>query len=458
MFGLWFPPYVALIQLIHFLNAFLLYGLVRQRIDAKAAAITAVFFLFHPALFAAHWKPMYIFDLLCGLSLLTAYRFYHRRYLIVSVLSFWCAYKSKEVAIFFPLILLAEQWPRCGSWARLVPFFSISLSFGVQALFANSNRPESAYTLRFTGADIGHALWFYVRTAWGIPWLLASGWAWLKSNERGWVLGGTVAASILMGTLLVFPGRLFPVYLYVPLLFGSVSVGAALTRTPAPVLLALTLIYGGIVVRELRLYEGRELGQARANREYVESVCAALKDNHVGQTVSYEGGPKGLNSWGIEGAIRLCTGNLTLAVEKWDVKRLERGQPVIRWTQMPQSKGFLELSRFRGELSGDWYAWEGAHRWMGATATLRLAQPEGARHLVLEVVSAPADEMELRVNGNSIGRRRFEQHGEQRLLFELPVSRNGGELELQIDARPTRRLGNDPRELGLAIRSVKVIP
>src|SRR5215831_7147522 len=65
--GLDFPVYVAVIQAFHLLNVWLLWLVVR-RLGAPplAAAVACLFFGVHMALFDNFWKPMYVFDVLCG--------------------------------------------------------------------------------------------------------------------------------------------------------------------------------------------------------------------------------------------------------------------------------------------------------------------------------------------------------------------------------------------------------
>lgn len=456
--GLQFTPYVILIQLFHLLNVFLVYRVTRSLLDTKAAAVAAIFFAFHPALLAAYWKPMYIFDLLCGMALMSAYYCYRQGWWIGSLVFFWCAYKSKEIAICFPLVLLIEEWFGRRRWIRLVPFFAISLSFGGQALIANEVRPRSAYTLQFSAAALWQTLRFYAAAAWGLPWAMLAAWAWVRGSERRWMVIGTLSATLLLVPLLLLPGRLYAVYLYVPLMFGSIAVGGTLGRCTRRVLVVVLLAYVGFGLRELRAFRKVELAQADMTREFVEAACVALKDSQKVSKASYEGGPAGLNIWGVEGAIRLCSGNLWLVLQPWDLKKIQKQETVIRWTKIAGERGFVEVTRFDGELSGDWYAWDGSVRWMGERAKVRVkVRPEDHR-LVLDLLSAPADEIEVFVAGRSLGKRRLQEHGNQRLTFEVLTWGTEDTVEIELWARPTRRIGNDARELGAAIRSIQATP
>jgi hypothetical protein len=66
-FGLDFPKYVAVIHALHLLTVWLLWMTMRRLgISPVAAGAGCLFFALHAALFDAFWKPMYVFDLLCG--------------------------------------------------------------------------------------------------------------------------------------------------------------------------------------------------------------------------------------------------------------------------------------------------------------------------------------------------------------------------------------------------------
>ena len=104
-FGLDFPKYVLGIHVFHLFNAWLLWVLARRLGAAPFSAGAAVlFFAFHMALFDALWKPMYVFDVLCGTLCLLSIVFYTGRRWVLSFLAFWMAYKSKELAVTLPAV------------------------------------------------------------------------------------------------------------------------------------------------------------------------------------------------------------------------------------------------------------------------------------------------------------------------------------------------------------------
>src|ERR1017187_4410266 len=74
-----YPPYVAVLQMLHILNTVLLILLLRALgFESMAAGIGALFYAFHFATFEAYFKPMFVFDLLCGTLCLAAFLLYIR--------------------------------------------------------------------------------------------------------------------------------------------------------------------------------------------------------------------------------------------------------------------------------------------------------------------------------------------------------------------------------------------
>ena len=100
LFGLDFPKWVGAIHLLHFLNIWLVWALARKLgAGPPAAAAGVLFFAFHMALFDALWKPMYVFDVACATFCLTSLICFIDRRWVLSFVSFWLAYKSKELAV-----------------------------------------------------------------------------------------------------------------------------------------------------------------------------------------------------------------------------------------------------------------------------------------------------------------------------------------------------------------------
>src|SRR5207248_1891734 len=116
------------------------------------AGAATFFYAFHAALIDAFWQPQYIFEVLASILCLVTLLLYLRGHWILGLVSFWLAYKSKEIVVTLPAALLAFEWFLGGrKWKRLIPYFLISLNFGLQALWHNQSvSSASGYVLRFT--------------------------------------------------------------------------------------------------------------------------------------------------------------------------------------------------------------------------------------------------------------------------------------------------------------------
>ena len=216
-FGTNFAAYVGLLQAIHLFNVWLVW-LAARRLGAPLVAAGAASFLFciHPALFDDVWKPMYIFDVLCGTFCLLSLLFYSQRRWVLSFIAFWLAYKSKELAIMLPpALVLYEYWFGERKFLRLIPFFAASFSFGLQGMLRNPNH-DNDYTFRFTAAALATTSVFYAYQVLLTPFagFLLPVAAWFARSRRAWF--GLALMLVLFFPLLFLPGRLFAAYCYAP--------------------------------------------------------------------------------------------------------------------------------------------------------------------------------------------------------------------------------------------------
>src|SRR6266700_371734 len=141
-FGLDFPKYLPILHLAHVLNIWMVWLLARRLgLGVLAASLGTLFFVFDLAVFEIYWKPMYVFDLFCATFTLASILLYTRRRYVLSSCAFWLAYKSKELAVMIPVVLACyEFWlAERKSWKPLIPFFAVSLSFGLQGVLLNQN-------------------------------------------------------------------------------------------------------------------------------------------------------------------------------------------------------------------------------------------------------------------------------------------------------------------------------
>jgi hypothetical protein len=303
--GLDFPVYVAVIQTLHLLNVWVLWLIVR-RLGASpvAAAAACCFWGIHMALFDDFWKPMYVFDVLCATFSLAALWCWMRGRWVLSFLAFWLAYKSKELAVMLPLVLaLYELWYGKRRWKPLIPFFLVSLSFGLQSALMNPNR-HNAYTFRFTLAALAQTAPFYAGRAFLVPYLgfALPLFAVFARNRKTWF--GLAVMALFLFPLLFLPGRVFSAYCYLPFCGLAIALtGIAEAHSPAAVA-ALVLLMLPLDYRELRRNSRETLGRDAAVRRWMGAVDRFAAANPQSRVFVFSGAPVGFQRWGVEGALK----------------------------------------------------------------------------------------------------------------------------------------------------------
>ena len=306
-FGLEYPPYVAALHLIHFCNVIVLYLVLRRlKLPPLPSGAGALFFFFCVATLDIYWKPMFVYDLLCGTFCLLTMLLYIRGNWILGLITFWLAYKSKEVAVMLPLALLAyELLEGQKNWKRLIPYFVISLNFGLQGVLLNPNK-DNAYALHFTPGTIWSSLTYYSSALFFLPYALLLA-AILTKDRR--IYFGLLATVILLFPMLVLPGRQFAAYWYVPLMGIGIAAAALALRAPRWALVSFFIVWFGLNYAVLREKRRGILAAADANRVYVAAVADFARKNPDVQVVGYEGSPPEMHEWGIEGAVHIFLGN-----------------------------------------------------------------------------------------------------------------------------------------------------
>jgi hypothetical protein len=304
LFGMDFPGYVAAIQALHLLNVWLVWLLAR-RLGARPwpAAAACLFFGFHMALFDAVWKPMYVFDVLCATFCLLSILLYAQRQWVLSFVAFWLAYKSKELAVMLPLVLACyEIWFGQRRWKPLIPFFAVSLSFGIQGLLLNPNK-DNDYTFRFTLPALATTVRFYAGRVFLVPYLglLLPLAAWRAPNRRTFF--GLAALGLFLLPLLFLPGRLLSAYCYLP--FTGLAIAfAGVCETIRPVWAALfLLLWLPRDIEVLRLEKRETLARDNQVRAWVTSVETFAKYGQPVEAFIFSGAPEGFHRWGVEGAL-----------------------------------------------------------------------------------------------------------------------------------------------------------
>ena len=468
--GLRFPPYVATVQALHLLNALLLFWLLRRlKFGEWAAAAGALYWVFHMALFGAFWKPMYVFDVLCGTFALLTLIAWTADLPVPALAAFWLAVKSKEHAIFLPPVLLAcEYWLGGRRWKRLAPFFAVSLLFGVQALMAP--RPAGhQYRLDFSPSALARTLPFYAPALWLLPLV------WMRRERRSWL--GIAFLAAMLGTMLFLPGRLDHAYLYVPLLGMAIALAARAETLPRAWTAAALALWLGACFSQMREYRRAELTYAAESREFFEQmrgIAALLKEPEV---YAAESPPQGLSWWGVSGIVRLLTGKPAVTVFPTDWPGLREQaleHPAIQLNWRPDLRKLTPLIRDASHADPDyvdfespvpfwllgkgWFKQEGNYRWTRTQAELVLRRPAPARRFELRV-NLNAAHMEavkqcvvrIRFDGEPFGVATFTAPGWQTRTWPLAPQPGESRLLVSFEVQPVFRPHNDPRELGIAV-------
>ena len=297
-FGLDFAPYITPIFALHFVNALLLYLLMRKlTIKPWCALAATAFFTLSATAFDAYWKPMYVFDLLCATFSLASILLYAHRRWVLSFIAFWLAYKSKELAVMLPAVLAIYEY-LFGErrFKILIPFFLVSLSFGLQGLILNPNK-DNDYTFRFTPRALGATVPFYANRFLLFPFsgLLLFALAFLRDRR---IIFGLAAMSLVMVPLIFLPGRLYEAYAYLPLACASIALaGFAARFNPLYAWLALAL-WMPHNVREIR-HERRAILEADDAAFGFVNALSKCKETY---TLVYDGLPPNFHHWGATAA------------------------------------------------------------------------------------------------------------------------------------------------------------
>jgi hypothetical protein len=337
IFGLDYPKFVAVLQAFHLLNVWLLWLLMRRMgAPVIAAAAGCAFFALHMALFDAVWKPMYVFDVLCATFCLLSLVLWARGSWILSFVSFWLAYKAKELAVMMPVVLLGyELWFGNRRWKQLAPFLAGSFSFALQALVLRPTQ-DSDYVFRFTEEALVKTAPFYASQVFLFPllgFLLPTGVV-AARNRRAWFGLGMMA--IFFFPLIFLPARVFSAYCYLPFAGLAIAVAGMAEATHPAVVAACFLLWAPVDLHSLRVQRNDTLRRASQAREWVTAIARyAGTRPDVGGFV-YQGMPEGFHIWGMEGAVKYYFRRLEVSIPAVDsaegIKLLQSGRTaVLSW-------------------------------------------------------------------------------------------------------------------------------
>ncbi len=407
VFQLHFGPYIGAIHVLHLLNVLLMWLVARSlRVSRMGACAAALLFSFHMGVFSVYWAPMYVFDLLCGTFVLFALLAYLHQKIFLSVICFWLALKSKEVAILLPVALAAyEFWLGGKRWKRLIPFFTITAVIGLEALVFNAHR-DNDYSLRFTP----HALWttvqFYAPRITLLPLTLALiaiaaviALPFVTKNRV--VLMGIMTFLAMLSPSLLLPGRLFGAYLYVSLIGLAIAISAVERPAWLAIFFVLWIPWN---YRQMRIDRNHELATAGERRTWFNGVAEFVRAHPEPTTFVYAGAPGGMAPYGFTGALNSLhspAASITTvwvdAPEAWsalaapDVVFISWDAPKVTVLPRMPDVSYVHPGHLGPlwQLESGWIEDGGKFRWTAPRATARLATLPGAREFELVVNVAP---------------------------------------------------------------------
>ena len=305
-FGLRYGPFIAVLHAIHLANVALL-CVICWRLKFPPAGIVAgvLFFAFHAAALDAYWRVMYVYDVLCGTFCLLTLLLYMRGNWLIGLLTFWLAFKSKEVAVMLPVVLAAYEYSLGNrEWRRLLPYFAISLTFGLQALFHNQHG-NTDYTLRFSFTAVVQCVRFYSSKILLLPYAgVALVFLPFLFRTRQMYFGLATMVALLT-PMLFLPGRLFSVYWYVPMIGAALIIAGAASKEPLFLLTVLLMAWLPVNYQMLRQWRPAVLEASYQARTYVAAVSELAGKSPDIPAIVYIGAPSGLPQHGIEGIIHL---------------------------------------------------------------------------------------------------------------------------------------------------------
>jgi hypothetical protein len=487
LFGYHFRAWVAVLHIFHLIAIWLLW-LVIRRLGAGiwAAAAGTLVFALNMSAFYVYWRPMFHFDLLCGLFIILCLYLYMRGDLLLSLVAFWLAYKSKEIGVAIPAILLAYEWWFGGRrWRRVVPFAVIAASFIVQA-YLHNRVAHGGYALHFSADDVWTCIRYYADHALFVPYLgfLLPLLVFFKRDRR--VYFGLWFALCTLAPMFLLPARLYDAYLYIP--SAGLAIAAAFLARGCPkwALAAFCALWLGANWYVLQQKAPHEMELARHNRHFFDAAFAMARQHPEVHAVTFRNSPPEMAHWGITGVFRLAFPGAKVywaedpaaaaveqddgvAITVWD---FDHDQLIYHITQHGNASG--SVVKFNkpdalATLTTGWYGWEGhGFCWSQPKASAALDLPPSAKEFYILFAAVPGQiprggalSVWASVGGVPMPALKFTQEGAQKAVWALSaedfaaLSKAAGathSVPVTLEASPPFRPSNgDTRVLGLAV-------
>lgn len=415
-YGLTYPPFAIVLQIVAALNVVLLWLLLRRSgLEPLPCAAACLFFGLHRALFDGWWKPMFVYDVMCTLFTLTSILLYLGRHWVLSFVAYWLAFRAKEIAIVLPVILLCyEMLLGQKKWMRTIPFFIPALIYGGFGLAFNL-RQHSLYGFRFTLPALWKSASFYASR---LLWIPYAGFLFLLLplflRDRRLLFG---LAMMLLGLsmYLLLSEKLSDVYIYLAATGAAMAVAVLARQWPRSVwaLLAIWILWQ---IRLTRQHAAETLADAGDRRAFF----AAAKQVPDSPIYVYDVVPASMHSWGVEATMYLQ--------HPGDPKSHALGVPwlpakgsmvLLSWdprTRQIDAAPFAPLSAVympgdrpipRWQLVSGWGPEANGYRPIGRRATARLFRPEHTDDFVWDACASGPVELRTFIEGEEFPRIKF---------------------------------------------------
>jgi hypothetical protein len=426
--GLTYPPYLAVLQILGTLNIVLLWFVLRRLgLEPLSCAAGCLFFALHRALFDGWWKPMFVYDVSCTTFALLSILAYASRRWVLSFIAFWLAIRAKEIGITVPAILLCYEMSLGEKkWLRTIPFFLPALILGGFGLAFNL-RQQSLYAFRFTIPALWKAAAFYASK---LLWIPYAGFFFLllpaAIRDRRLYFG--IAAMLLgLAIYLLLSEKMYEIYLYLAMT-GAAIVVAVLARERPALCWTLLTVWAIWQIQLTRVHAAETLAAAGDRRAFV-SAARSVPDSHV---YIYDHVPASMHSWGVE-----ATMNLTHPGEpkSYWLTRLEiptKGPMLLlNWkerTRQLSATPFAPLASVQvsmdqpvqeWQLVAGWQPAVDGYREIGRRATANLYRPPNINDFVWEACATGPAELRTFIEGIEFPRMNLKEtecvHGQGRM-------------------------------------------
>jgi hypothetical protein len=463
--GFHFAAYVAILQAFHIATSLMLWLFLRRLgLRPLPAAFGCAFFMLHMSSLPAYWKPMYIFDVLCGFWVILTLLLYQRDRFFLSLLCAWLAFKSKEMELMFPVVLLLYEWffgrqDNSGRlrWKPLIPFFLMSLSFGLQSLMI-PRIPVTGYTIQLSAASLWSGIAYYGGKLLYAPLaglIVSIGLLFLRQRIVTW---GIAAFWILMAPMFCFPARQFEAYLYVPLLMFAVALAGVAQSKPWWAVLFL-IFWIPASYDELRTQRKPLIAYHYDHIPYVNQILRSLAVHPAPTAVVYDGTPDDFRNYGQRGLFQFAVARYDLPVYAiaepeaqdairrpnallftWDNLRLQ-----VRTDSFPGEGHETSHIDFKKDnpfwqMKAGWMPLSADCHWTAPRSVITLRQPSGdfdfSMQVNLESGQAESLHQVIRISsgGEAIGEHRFEKSGMQTLSWRVSSHvESAKDFEITVD-------------------------